>query len=213
MLALEKVLKQLPKSDLADAKTIDYNNDTSLKDVTSNKGSIIAAKKISKKYEKIRRKKKKKTWNRQTRWLKNQNYLVIQPQIKTREQQLKKLATNINKIRKKSKKDVRFIKQEPVHPRYRMKRKVKLEPHDGVTFIKQVPMHPRDRMKRKRKIKLESYDQLAKKIKYQMLILLNKFPFIREKGLNDQPKQIRFTSNVPEIRPKRSRVHNKNQTE
>ena len=59
MLALEKVLKQLPKSDLADAKTIDYNNDTSLKDVTSNKGSIIAAKKISKKYEKIRRKKKK----------------------------------------------------------------------------------------------------------------------------------------------------------
>ena len=60
MLALEKVLKQLPKSDLADAKTIDYNNDTGLKDVTSNKGSIIAAKKISKKYEKIRRKKKKK---------------------------------------------------------------------------------------------------------------------------------------------------------
>ena len=80
---------------------------------------------------------------------------------------------------------MRFIKQEPVHPRYRMKRKVKLEPHDGVTFMKQVPMHPRDRMKRKRKIKLESYDQLAKKIKYQMLILLNKFPFIREKGLND----------------------------
>ena len=80
---------------------------------------------------------------------------------------------------------MRFIKQEPVHPRYQMKRKVKLEPHGDVTFIKQVPMHPRDLMKVKIKIKLESYDQLAKKIKYQILILLNKFPFIREKVLND----------------------------
>ena len=71
-------------SDLADVETIDYNNDTSLKDVASNKGAIIAGKKISEKFEKIRRK-TKKTWNRQTRWLKNQNYLVIQPQIKTRE--------------------------------------------------------------------------------------------------------------------------------
>ena len=63
MVALEKVLKQLPKSDLADAKTIDYNNDTSLKDVASNKDSIIAAKKISEKYEKIRRKTKKSQKN------------------------------------------------------------------------------------------------------------------------------------------------------
>ena len=71
---------------------------------------------------------------------------------------------------------MRFIKQEPVHPRYRMKRKVKLEPHDGVTFIKQVPMHPRDRMKRKRKIKLESYDQLAKKNKISDVNFVKQVP-------------------------------------
>ena len=46
-------------SDLADAETIDYNNDTSLKDVASNKGAIIAAKKISenmRKYAEIQKK-------------------------------------------------------------------------------------------------------------------------------------------------------------
>ena len=49
-------------------------------------------------------------------------------------------------------------------------RKVKTEiatPED-IIFVKQVPVHPRDRLKRKRKIKLENHDNLTKKIKVQM---------------------------------------------
>ena len=43
-----------------------------------------------------------------------------------------------------------FVKQVSVHPRDRLKRKIKLEPYDGlakknkmsdVTFVKQVPLH------------------------------------------------------------------------
>lgn len=39
---------------VTDIKTIDYNNNTNLKDVASNKEAIIAAKEISDKYKKIR---------------------------------------------------------------------------------------------------------------------------------------------------------------
>ena len=41
-------------TDVADAETVDYNNDTNISDVLSSKGAQIAAKKISDKYRKIR---------------------------------------------------------------------------------------------------------------------------------------------------------------
>ena len=47
-------------SDIADAETIDYNNDTNLKDVNMNKTTILTAQKISNKYQNIRRKRKRK---------------------------------------------------------------------------------------------------------------------------------------------------------
>ena len=68
-------------TDVVDAETVDYNKDTSLIDVASNKSAQIAATKISDKYKKIRSKRK----------------------------------------------DVTFIKQVPVHPRDRMKRKIKIK--------------------------------------------------------------------------------------
>ena len=50
-----------------------------------------------------------------------------------------------------------FVKQVPVHPRDRLKRKIKLEPYDGlakknkmsdVTFVKQVPLHLQKKLER-----------------------------------------------------------------
>lgn len=46
-------------SDIADTETADYNDDTSLQDVNMNKNIILTAQKISKKYDKIRRKRKR----------------------------------------------------------------------------------------------------------------------------------------------------------
>ena len=44
-------------SGVADAETVDYNNDTNINDVLSNKSTPIAAKKIVKKYRDLARKK------------------------------------------------------------------------------------------------------------------------------------------------------------
>ena len=46
-------------SDIADAETIDYNDDTNLQDVNMNRNTILAAQKISNKYKNIRRKRKR----------------------------------------------------------------------------------------------------------------------------------------------------------
>ena len=44
-------------TDIADAETKDFNNDTNINDVLSNKNAQLAAKKIGNKYEKLRRNK------------------------------------------------------------------------------------------------------------------------------------------------------------
>ena len=46
-------------SDIADAETIGYNDDTNLRDVNKNRNTILAAQKISNKYKNIRRKRKR----------------------------------------------------------------------------------------------------------------------------------------------------------
>lgn len=47
--------------DIADAETVDYNDDTNLQDVNMNKNAILTAKKMSNKYRNIRTKRKRKT--------------------------------------------------------------------------------------------------------------------------------------------------------
>ena len=44
-------------SDVADAETVNYNNDTNISDISSNKSSQIAAIKIVQKYKKLAKKK------------------------------------------------------------------------------------------------------------------------------------------------------------
>ena len=44
-------------NDVADAETVDYNKDTNISDVSSNKSVQIAARKIVKKYKNLARKK------------------------------------------------------------------------------------------------------------------------------------------------------------
>ena len=99
----------------------------------------------------------------------------------------KKIAQN----KKGKTEDVTFIKQVPLHPRERMKRrrKVKTEittPED-ITFVKQVSVHLRDRLKRKRKIKLEKYNNLTKKSKGSDVTFIKQVPLHpreRLKGLS-----------------------------
>ena len=45
-------------ADIADAETIDYNDDTNLQDVNMNRNTILVAQKISNKYKNIRRKRR-----------------------------------------------------------------------------------------------------------------------------------------------------------
>ena len=45
----------------------------------------------------------------------------------------------------------------------RKKVKTEITSPGDITFVKQVPIHPRDRLKRKRKIKLENYENLTKR--------------------------------------------------
>ena len=54
--------------------------------------------------------------------------------------------------------DIEFMKQQPVHPRDRLKKK------NDFQFVKQQPSHPRDRLKRKIKKHNKPYDVQATKI-------------------------------------------------
>ena len=73
------------------------------------------------------------------------------------------------RLNNKSKDDVVFIKQTPVHPRDRLK-KLAAEGEE-VKFIKQVPVHPTDRLKRKRKGELVNYNRLNKKSKGDVVFI------------------------------------------
>ena len=81
-------------TDVADTETVDYNNDTNINDVLSSKSAEIAAKKISGKYRKIRKRKR----------------INVPDNL-------------INSSKKSKVEDVTFIKQVPLHPRERLKRK------------------------------------------------------------------------------------------
>ena len=64
-----------------------------------------------------------------------------------------------DRLARKTKDEVEFVKQVSEHPWHRLKRTCKLENYNhlnkkskNVTFIKQVPLQPRERMKRLEKI-------------------------------------------------------------
>ena len=82
----KKVSLPFTINDAANAETVDYNTDTKMTNVSSNKSAQIAAKKLVNKYKNIRTKRKRTLGN----------------------------YTGLNK---KSKDNVIFIKQVPLHPR------------------------------------------------------------------------------------------------
>ena len=49
---------------------------------------------------------------------------------------------------RKTRDEVKFVKQVPVHPRDRSPKKTR----DEVKFVKQVPLHPHERLKREIKL-------------------------------------------------------------
>ena len=94
----------------------------------------------------------------------------------------------VTKMRKKDKSadDVVFIKQVPVHNRFRLARAAK---KDSIIFVKQMPLHARDRLKKKTKILKHPRDRLKDK-ELQVArnnvsaLMEEKFSFLPEKFLN-----------------------------
>ena len=130
---------------LADDETVNYNNDTIINDILSNKSAQIAAKKIVTKYRNLER---KKPYQRPSK--KPDDDVVFLKQVPVHPR---------DRLARKTKGDVKFVKQVPFHPRERLKRKIKStiehcsgltkkSKDDDVTFIKQVPLHPCKRKKR-----------------------------------------------------------------
>ena len=87
------------------------------------------------------------------------------------------------------------------------RRKVKTEittPED-ITFVKQVPVHPRDRLKRKRKIMLENYDNLTKKSKGSDVTFVKQVPLHprkRPKRFIQIDDKVHFVREVASVKPK-----------
>ena len=110
-LAQKKSLLSFNISDVADAETVDYNNDTNINYVSSNKSAQIAAKKIFKKYRNLAR---KKPYQRPSK--KTDNDIVFLQQVPVHP---------MDRLSKKTKDHIKFVKQVPAHPLERLKRKRK----------------------------------------------------------------------------------------
>ena len=85
-------------------------------------------------------------------------------------------------------------------------RKVKTEitAPQNVTFVKQVPLYPRDRLKRKKKIKLENYD-LIKKSKGSDVTFIKQVPLHpreRLKRLAMVDDKLHFVREAASVKPK-----------
>ena len=98
-------------SDIADAETVDYNNNaniTDLNDIVSNKNTRaqIAAKKC----QKIQKFSKEKTIPKTSQ--KTEDNVVFFKKV---------LVHPRNRLAKKTKDDVKFVRQVPLHPRERLK--------------------------------------------------------------------------------------------
>ena len=87
----------------------------------------------------------------------------------------------------------------------RKKVKTEITSPGDITFVKQVPIHPRDRLKRKRKIKLENYDNLTKKSTGSDVTFIKRVPFHTRERLRRLSKvddKIHFVREVASVKPK-----------
>ena len=142
-------------NDAANAETVDYNTDTNMTNVSSNKSAQIAAKKLVNKYKNISRKRKRTLGN----------------------------YTGLNK---KSKDNVIFIKQVPLHPREWLKRLSNLG-DDKVHFVKEVvSAKPKLITKTKKKIDKMKHitDQMEASLDNTLLLMAGEFSFSPKKILN-----------------------------
>ena len=144
-------------SDIADAATADYNDDTNIDDLIDNTFKKIIMRKLrqQKIVKKHRNLARKKTYQRPAKKTGNGDDVVFlkQEPIHPRD-----------RLARKTKDDVKFVKKVPLHPRERLKGKrksttidnyihlSKKSKNEDVTLIKQVPLHWRERMKRLAKI-------------------------------------------------------------
>ena len=92
--------------------TINYNTDTNISDVLSNKSTQIAATKIVKKYGNLARKKPYLILSKKT----DDDVFFFLKQVPVHPR---------DRVARKTKDDVKFVKQVPVHSRERLKRKRK----------------------------------------------------------------------------------------
>ena len=142
-------------NDAANAETVDYNTDTNMTNVSSNKSAQIAAKKLVNKYKNISRKRKRTLGN----------------------------YTGLNK---KSKDNVIFIKQVPLHPREWLKRLSNLD-DKKVHFVKEVVRtKPKLITKTKKKIDKMKHitDQIEASLDNTSLLMAGEFNFSPKKILN-----------------------------
>ena len=83
--------------------------------------------------------------------------------------------------------------------------KTEITTPEDIIFIKQVPVHPRDRLKRKRKIKLENYDNLTKKSKGSNVTFVKQVPLHPRESLKRLSKiddKVHFVREVASVKTK-----------
>ena len=95
--------------------------------------------------------------------------------------------------------EVKFVKQVPVHPRDRLSKKAR----DEVKFVKQVPLHPRERLKRK--FKLENYAHFNKKSKNEEITFIKQVTLYPHERLKRHEKINKIVDLVNKIgKPKKN---------
>ena len=100
-------------SDITDAAIVDYNNDININDLNDivfnkNTNAQIAAKKLTKKYRNLPR---KKPYQRPPKKAGNDVVFLKQVPVYARD-----------RLVRKTEDDVKFVKQVPLHPQERLKR-------------------------------------------------------------------------------------------
>ena len=93
------------------------------------------------------------------------------------------------------------MKQVPVPPMDRLERKAK----DDVKFVKQVPFYLRERLKRKRKSTLENYSELSKNSKDCNVTFIKKVPLHPhewKKGIEKRDQKVHIVNEIAAAKTK-----------
>ena len=115
-------------SDTANTETVDYNDDTNINDVSSNKGAQIVAKKIVKKYRNLARKKPCQRSPKET-----EDDVVFLKQVPVHPR---------DRLARKTKDHIKFVKRVPLRLQERLKQKGKtaLDNYRGLSKKVKMPM-------------------------------------------------------------------------